>query len=234
MGLPRRALLLGGLAAVVGCAATEPSQQGFAPPSATVPATRTVTLMRHGESIASASGILSTASPGLGLTQTGVDQAQRAASVMAGRGFDGLFSSPLARATQTANVFTSEGGLQVIPVDGLAEITAGAFEGRSAASFGADFLAIVDGWLDGDLETRVPGGESGQAFLARMDAALGEVTGSGARNALVVSHGEAIRCWAGSRILAVNPDDLRLGHTGFLVLSHDSSGWQLVEAQPTP
>lgn len=192
----------------------------------------TVTLLRHGESIASAQGILSTARPGLGLTAQGLAEAQRVAGVLAVRGYDSVFSSPLTRATQTAAALAAPTRASVTVLDGLAEVSAGSYEGLPATEYGAAFQAYVDNWTRGALDYRVPGGESGHEFLARMDAAMAQIAAAAGRNTLVVSHGEAIRAWAGNRVLDASAADVQLGYNGFVTLRADASGWELVESYP--
>ena len=192
----------------------------------------TVTLLRHGESMASAAGLVSTAIPGQGLTGVGHGQAQRAATGLATRGFDAIYSSPLARARETADAFALLTGASVTTLDGLAEVTAGDYEGEPASAVAEPFRAVLDEWVRGALDVRVPGGESGAEFLARMDAALAQITAV-ASTSLVVSHGEAIRCWATLRVPVPNADDLQLGYTGYLTLGRNYGQWQLLESMPS-
>lgn len=112
-------------------------------------------------------------------------------------------------------------------LDGLAEVTAGDFEGLPVSAVAEDFPSVEERWLQGELDARIPGGQSGTEFLARMDAALAAVVAAGS-NALVVSHGEAIRCWIALRV----PDaaDVQLAPTGLVVLRSQESGWRLVES----
>ena len=227
--LPRRTLLVVAAAALAGCTSTNlPSTA--AGTSGAAAGRATVTLLRHGESIASAAGIVSTAVPGLGLTATGHGQADRAASGLAGRGFDAVFASPLTRARETADAFTPLTGRPVTTLDGLAEVTAGDYEGQLASEVAGQFLAVLDEWLRGDLGARVPGGESGSEFLSRMDAALAQVTAS-STNALVVSHGEAIRCWTTLRVPSLGAGT-PLAPTGYQVVGLAGGRWQPVEAEP--
>lgn len=233
MAVSRRLVLVGSLTVLVGCSATAPTSSGPTPDGvASLDGPATVTLLRHGESIASARGILSTVNPGQGLTQQGAAEAKRVAGVLAARGYGAIFTSPLARASQTAAAFAEVTGADVVVLDGLAEISAGAYEGHSASEYGADYLEHVDAWARGELDGSIPGGESGGEFLARMDAAMTQVLDTDARNVLVVSHGEAIRVWAGNRVLGATADAVRLGYNGFATLRPAPSGWQLTEARP--
>ncbi|WP_298131577.1 histidine phosphatase family protein [Micropruina sp.] len=230
MALTRRAALIGSLAVLAGCSTPLPAPSARRD-SASFAAV-TLTLLRHGESISSVRGILSTAVPGDGLTAHGADQARLAAQALGVRDFDAVYASPLARATETAEAFTIGRGTSVLGLPGVREISAGAYEGRPARDYGADFVAIVDSWARGALNVRVPGGESGYEFLYRMDAALATVFESGASRPLVVSHGEALRCWLHNRMGAVDDQDLSLDSTGYVVVTLDDAGWKVVEVRP--
>ncbi len=235
MAISRRLMMTASLGALVGCSRTASVPSGLESTRlASVsgqPATA-VTLLRHGESIASAQGILSTVKPGLGLTERGRAEARRAAAVLAVRGYDAVVSSPLTRATETAAALAEVTGNEVVVLDGLAEISAGSYEGRSTSEYGTDFLAYVDAWTRGALDYRIPGGESGHEFMARLDASMAQILAAGRRNVLAVSHGEAIRAWASNRLLDPAAENVKLGYNGFLVLRAEPDGWQLTEASP--
>ncbi|HEY6795950.1 MAG TPA: endonuclease V [Kineosporiaceae bacterium] len=63
------------------------------------------------------------------LTRVGVDQARRSAAALAGRGVDGIFSSPLARCLRTAAIVGDHLRVPVAVVEALAEVDHGAFAG---------------------------------------------------------------------------------------------------------
>jgi probable phosphoglycerate mutase len=160
-----------------------------------------ILLLRHGQTHANVDGSLDTAPPGLDLTELGRAQAVAAAKALAGRGLDAVFVSCLARTRQTAAPVLGDLGVEPVVVDGLREISAGDLEMRSDEEARQEYLSTIASWLFGSLEERMPGGETGTEFLARYDAAIEEVAASGARFALVVSHGAAIRTWVGARAL---------------------------------
>ena len=191
----------------------------------------TITLLRHAEPSDAAAGLISTKVPGSGLGSKGNQQARAAAKALDYAEFDSLFCSPLARAKQTAAVFADESGLSAQQLDGLAEITAGDYEGRRADQYAAAMLETPTKWLRGDLTARIPGGEDGATFFGRVDQALADVYGYGVRNSLLVSHSGTIFYWVNARVSIGDqtPPDL-LGYTGYVTITGNPwDGWKLVE-----
>ncbi|WP_310962244.1 histidine phosphatase family protein [Nocardioides terrisoli] len=156
-------------------------------------------LLRHGQTHSNVSGALDTDEPGAPLTDLGHAQADAAATVLADRGVDAIFTSTLLRTAQTAAPLADRLGLSPVVLPGLREIRAGDQEMRTDDAARDTYLHTVATWLFGQPEERMPGGETGVEFLARYDAAIDSIARSGAGTALVVSHGAAIRTWVGLR-----------------------------------
>jgi broad specificity phosphatase PhoE len=110
----------------------------------------------------------------------------------------------------------------------------------------------VFAWSAGELDRRMPAGPSGHDFFDRYDAAIEEIavaagtagqpgTEPGADLAgtvAVVSHGAAIRVWAGLRASNVEPGFAArhvLANTGIVALEGDpDAGWQLIHWDASP
>jgi probable phosphoglycerate mutase len=195
-------------------------------------------LMRHGQTHANVSGELDTAHPGLGLTDLGRAQAAAAAQAISEEHLDAIYVSSRVRTHQTAAPTAEHRGLGLTPLDGLEEIAAGDFEMRSDHDAVAGYIGTVATWLDGDLDHRMPGGESGHEFLARYDAAVRTIVEAGHRAALVVSHGAALRTWVSTRMRPhpdAPPATQPLHNTALIVLEGDhESGWEMVSWQGHP
>ncbi len=156
-------------------------------------------LLRHGQTSANTTAALDTASPGHELTQLGRRQSDAAARALAQAGIGHVAVSTAVRTRQTAGPLVAALGLTPVAHDGLREIAAGDFEMRNDHGAIEGFLGTIGGWLEGDLERRMPGGETGAEFLARYDAAVERVCTDGTDVTLVVSHGAAIRTWVTHR-----------------------------------
>lgn len=189
-------------------------------------------LLRHGQTHANVSGELDTAHPGVSLTDLGHTQAVAAARALADEQFDAVHVSSRTRTHETAAPTARARALDPVVLDGIEEIQAGDYEMRSDHDAVHGYLSTVAAWIKGDLEVRMPGGETGHEFLERYDAAVRKVVAAGHDAALLVSHGAAMRTWASSRLLpgeAVPPATERLENTALIVLEGDpDAGWRLV------
>jgi broad specificity phosphatase PhoE len=187
-------------------------------------------LLRHGQTHGNVSGKLDTAFPGLSLTDLGQRQAEAAARALGDDGIGAIAVSTLVRTAETAAPIAAQLGLTPVEHDGLREIAAGDYEmrGDDEALFG--YLGTVAHWLEGDLDRRMPGGETGTDFLERYDAAIASTSALGVDAALVVSHGAAIRTWVAHRAGGEHaPIHEGLHNTGCITLDGSpETGWTIV------
>ncbi|NEM91407.1 histidine phosphatase family protein [Galbitalea soli] len=166
-------------------------------------------LLRHGQTHSNVVGALDTAVPGAALTLIGEQQAAAvpagltallaATTAAVGTVVDEIVVSPLLRTQLTAAPLAAATGLHPTVLDGVREVAAGAFELRTDHDSQHEYTATAFRWARGDVELRMPGGETGAEFFARFDAAIEHVLDSGAETAVVVSHGVAIRTWVAAR-----------------------------------
>ncbi|MCH8571964.1 MSMEG_4193 family putative phosphomutase [Nesterenkonia sp. AY15] len=159
----------------------------------------TVILVRHGRSIANATGLLAGRAVGVSLDQFGRDQAAHTGDRLAAVPLVAVVSSPLERCQQTAqHILDRQAGTPYAPVDpDLTECDYGQWQGRTLTD-----LATEDLWpLVQSQPSAVvfPDGESMAAMQARSvaairrhDAALEAEHGPEAVWA-AVSHGDIIK-----------------------------------------
>jgi len=150
-------------------------------------------LVRHGATALSAENRFSGA-VGVDLSDEGCRQTERLAERLAREGICAVYSSPLGRALQTAELLARPLGLDPQPRDGLREISHGRWEGLSRAEVEARFPGEYEAW-EADPFTFAPeGGESGVAVLARALPVLREiVVRHDGQRVLVVSHKATLR-----------------------------------------
>lgn len=195
-------------------------------------------LLRHGQTHGNTAGALDTAVPGLDLTPLGAAQARAAARVLAGEGIEGIYVSPLVRTQQTAAPVADVLGLVPKVLDGLREVAAGDYEMATDEESVLGYIGTVASWIDGDLDPRMPGAETGHEFLERYDAAVAEVVAPGHQCALLVSHGAAIRTWVANRVEASSSHEMAEQHfhnTACIELDGDPSvGWRILRWWPDP
>ena len=194
--------------------------------------------MRHGQTHGNVAGALDTAMPGLDLTDLGREQAETAVRPLADHGVEQVYVSRLVRTHQTAAPLAGHHDISPVQLPGIHEITAGQYEMATSREAVMGYLSTVQHWVTGDLDVRMPGGETGSEFLERYDADVEQIVGSGARRVLLVSHGAAIRTWVASRVpgVADMPEARQpLHNTGVITVEgHPSTGWRLVDWHATP
>ncbi len=124
-----------------------------------------------------------------GLTQTGVEQAQRAARWLKRLGgVDAIISSPMQRTRETAAVVAGELGLDVDLEAGLAEASFGEWDGFTFAEIMERWPAELDDWL-GSTAVAPPGGEPFDEVYDRVAAAADRILEAYAGKTIVaVSH----------------------------------------------
>lgn len=115
---------------------------------------------RHGESTANLSRTFANRDEAHSLTPVGVAQAERLAGELAGRSVRRLFTSPITRALETADIVARR--LNIVPqaTEALREFDVGRWEGASDEEGWAEYQRVHGAWLAGDEEAAVGGGES--------------------------------------------------------------------------
>lgn len=189
-------------------------------------------LMRHGQTFANVSGALDTGRPGADLTDLGQAQARAAGLVLRDLPVTGLYVSQLTRTHQTMAPLAGHVGIDPVELGGIHEIAAGSFEMKTDEESVRGYITTVASWIAGDWAVRMPGGESGQEFVERYTSDVRAIAADGHREALLVSHGAAIRSWVASALGDVShlPEAHGpLNNTAVITLDgHPDTGWQLV------
>jgi probable phosphoglycerate mutase len=157
--------------------------------------TNTLYLIRHGENPANLTREFSYRKVDYPLTELGVRQADQTARYFAslddGQRIDAIFSSPLKRALQTAEIIGAATGHDVAVIEEFREINCGDFDGAPPTDERwAHHDQILAAWRDGDHEARFPGGEDYHMLLARVRSGLAQaVAGRDKHNVVIVAHG---------------------------------------------
>jgi broad specificity phosphatase PhoE len=192
-------------------------------------------LLRHGQSYGNVERRLDTRPPGTELTPLGREQALEFA-----RGSERpamLAHSVAVRASQTAGVIGAELDMVAHEFVGIHEVQVGDLENRSDDEAVAEFNAIYERWHHGELEVRLPGGESGNDVLDRYVRVLTDLRmrylddDDFNGDIIVVSHGAAIRL-ASAVLAGVDGNfalDNHLGNAESVVLAPITDGrWSCV------
>lgn len=189
-------------------------------------------LVRHGETTSNVMRRLDTALPGAALTDFGVRQGVRFALENAHPEPLTLVSSVARRAQQTAELIGSVWGVEPVVAEGIHEVQVGELEDRFDDDAHGVFKDVVDRWHRGELEARLPGGESlamiYQRYLPVIDDLTARfLTGPDQQDVFVVSHGAAIRLIA-AHLGDVDPAFAAATHlpnVGSIELEYTDGGW---------
>jgi broad specificity phosphatase PhoE len=183
-------------------------------------------MARHGETAANATHTLDTRPPGEPLNERGHEQAAALAQRLATGPVTAVHASVAIRAQQTAAPIAAAHGLDVQVVDGVHEVFCGEYEGRSGRAALESFMVVYEAWWTGDLNARLPGGESAHDVRNRFLPALDRILDGANGDVVVVSHGAAIRL-AAAALLGDTAETRFLPNTGLVVLCPDGAGWVL-------
>ena len=192
-------------------------------------------LIRHGQTPSNVDGLLDTARPGPGLTELGERQAAEIPDALKHEAIDGIYVSVLRRTLITATPLIVDRGLDPVELPGIHEIEAGDLEMRHDHEAYRIYLETAFAWGMGDLDRRMPGATDGHEFFRRFDESIASVTGN---NAVVFSHGAAIRVWVAGRAINVPPSfagEHDIQNTGVVELDGSlEAGFTLLSWQGTP
>jgi probable phosphoglycerate mutase len=164
------------------------------------------------------------------LTTLGRRQARELADRLRGQRIARVWTSPLSRAVQTAEIAAAALGVDVVVREGLREYGVGSLagtDGDETAVLGPVFRA----WVDGDELATIDGGERVGAIVARVEAVLDEAADAHpGETVLVVGHGGAVLATIPQ--LVGLPRGAGLGVTlpncAVIEIEKDADGWRLV------
>ena len=149
-------------------------------------------LIRHGESLSNREGRVQ-GQADVKLSDTGRQQATAVASWCKSQFFQKksceLWSSPLCRARETANVIGTAIGLSAQIEDKLVELNAGVFQGHLWDDLADRFPEDVAQWRSGDVDFQIPGGESRRQLAERGRHALRSLSCRPVDSMVIVAHG---------------------------------------------
>jgi 2,3-bisphosphoglycerate-dependent phosphoglycerate mutase len=167
------------------------------------------------------------ADEGGSLTRQGRAQARGLAERLASRDVAHVYASTYARAVQTGEIVAAHLGVGVTTREGLREFSVGALSGSRAED---PFAETYAAWLAGDLERRLPGGETGAELRHRMHHVLFEIAQTHpGKTVLAISHGGLMRLTL-PLVLTAEPADppARLGNCATVELTVEGRHWTCV------
>jgi probable phosphoglycerate mutase len=163
------------------------------------------------------------ADEGGSLTPLGRRQAAALGDALAGRRVAHVWTSTLARAVQTAEIAAARLGVGVTTRSGLREFGVGEHAGKPKDL--DPFLDTYLRWLEGDLDARMPGSETGREIADRVGGVLREIADlHPGETVLVVSHGGAIGVGVPT-LCRMDVAQTQLDNTGSVEVLADADGW---------
>jgi probable phosphoglycerate mutase len=111
-----------------------------------------IIFLRHGQAKNNIERILTGRTPGIPLTEKGIDQAEKAAKFLEHMNISAIYSSPIERARHTAEIVGKHNSIDVIIDDRLIELDMGKFTGvpydEIFTSHGNVFMKFYNGELE--------------------------------------------------------------------------------------
>jgi broad specificity phosphatase PhoE len=150
-----------------------------------------VYLVRHGENPANITREFSHRRVDYPLTERGVAQARQTAAYFRDQAIDAIYSSPLRRAQQTADIIATALHLPVTILEDFRETNVGTLEDQPpTAAAWEQHDSVLASWSSGQREVAFPGGEDYHSLLARMRAGMATVlAGRDGARVVIVGHG---------------------------------------------
>lgn len=149
-----------------------------------------IILLRHGENRANLTKEFSYKKIDYPLTEKGILQAQQTAEALRGQEIRAIYTSPLKRAQQTAQIVGDAVGLTPIVEEAFREINVGRLEEvpPSDETWG-QYRRVIHAWVEGRSDVSFPGGENNNQLWARYEKGLRQIIQAHpGQNLLVVGH----------------------------------------------
>jgi broad specificity phosphatase PhoE len=128
------------------------------------------------------------------LSEKGVWQAEQLSRRLSHWPITAVYSSPLKRATRTAEIIALPHSLSVQRLDELGEVRIGAWEGMFVEEIVAKFSSLWREWKRDPSDIQVPGGESLAQVQQRVIAAFQSITQANqGQQVLMVTHDVVVR-----------------------------------------
>ncbi len=180
--------------------------------------------VRHGESEANVLQVVSNRGAQHPLTEKGREQARTLAGTLLAAGIQAIFTSPLLRAVQTAEILSERLGIGFQVTDALREYDCGVLEGMSGRGTWERFWALRAEWIhQRRWERRFEGGESFEDMRARFVPFVEGLVAAGGHdggNQILIGHGGVYACMLPlvlANIDLADPERYPFPNTGYVL-----------------
>jgi len=167
-----------------------------------------VIFLRHGQAKNNIERILTGRTPGVPLTEKGIDQAENAAKFLEQMNISAIYSSPIERARHTAEIVGKHNSLDVIIDDRLIELDMGKFTGVPYDEIFSSHGNVFMKFYNGELEIAHNGVETFSEVKKRVLGIVDHVIENHPdQNVLLVTHMDPIKAML-STIVDLTPENL--------------------------
>lgn len=167
-----------------------------------------IIFLRHGQAKNNTERVLAGRTPGVPLTDRGLEQAGKAANFLAEMNVSAIYSSPIERARDTAEVVARHNSLEVAVDDRLIELDMGKFTGMPYDEIFSSHGNVFMKFYNGELEIAHNGVETFSEVKRRVLSMVGHVTEHHPdENVVLVTHMDPIKAML-STVVELSPKNL--------------------------
>jgi probable phosphoglycerate mutase len=185
--------------------------------------------VRHGQSEANVLRVISNRDLPHPLTELGRQQAVALAERLSVP-LAAIYTSPIVRAAETAQIVARHKNLPVEKVDALREPDCGIMEGRGDEEAWAEHHRATNDWVDGKFDSRIAGGESYNDLRTRFVPFIDRLTAAHVytdHNLLLITHGSLLYLMLPlvlSNIDLASVGDYPMPNTGSIIAENRANG----------
>jgi len=167
-----------------------------------------IIFLRHGQAKNNTERVLAGRTPGVPLTEEGVDQSEKAAKFLEDMNISAIYSSPIERAKNTAEIVGKHNSMDVRIDDRLIEIDMGKFTGRPYDEIFSSHGNVFMKFYNGELEIAHNGVETFEEVKKRILGMVDHVLENHPdENVVLVTHMDPIKAML-STIISLSPENL--------------------------
>jgi len=167
-----------------------------------------IIFLRHGQAKNNTERILAGRTPGVPLTEKGVDQAEKAAKFLEEMNVSAIYSSPIERAQDTAEIIGKHNSIDVRIDDRLIELDMGKFTGMPYDEIFSSHGNVFMKFYNGELEIAHNGVETFADVKKRVLGMVDHIIENHAdENVVLVTHMDPIKAML-STVVSLSPENL--------------------------
>ena len=167
-----------------------------------------IIFLRHGQAINNTERILAGRTPGVPLTEKGLDQAKKAAKFLEDMNISAIYSSPIERAKNTAEIVGEHNSVDVKIDERLIELDMGKFTGMPYEQIFSSHGNVFMKFYRGELEIAHNGVETFADVKKRVLGIVDHVIDNHPNeNVVLVTHMDPIKAML-STVVSLSPENL--------------------------